>query len=655
MWSWGSGGSRSSRSDDDTKKFKEGYPSEKLDDLEKDLNWAFYSNKIPSGGLGSHGGATIEDAHKTWWGDYDKLESKHDYIQWLFPIHESSAFNSSSQALQRHEVRKIRRSPVVTARFLKSYELILDFFGFVIADKLTGRLARKQVDALGRLANLNTHSHNFLRITRILKCLNEMGFVHYQLPFLKALAQEIYVHKTLRNALSGFRDYWKKTLVRDEDAYELALILEPLEEAEKSGVVETCDFAVGERVKALFEGTWYPGTFARYHSARVGGTQPYGVQCDADKKGIITWVPQKMIATIEVKTEDAVKKSKPKKKKPQKTWSDGAEAFRRRSLVNILAKKSCRDLPPAGKVAISSERRLPSAIWFGIFTEYLETWFLKTQCEIRFMNICGPTASTKAFVEWEDKQQKSLAITSDAGSLPAAQAFCLKMVFGEKPPVSGWVGLYKVGQLDEVIKHRYLPVKGSKGVLEWKVEQGPWDSGMYEFRYFNAGYRKTEGLLFVPSRGPIAVSNAFPISGVVDPSKVKPEPKPLPEPKDEDLASKRKKAPRSYYGGGSSYYSRNNTPITNVLVTSKKQEVKAGLYRDITRVKVLYQKQWYEGVFIRADFNGRKRRTPYAVQCDADPKGTLTWVSLTDLEKVEKQPEADTDAADDAPSDHIVV
>ena len=104
-------------------------------------------NQMKSQGTG---GQKVEDIIKKWWGDYDGLESKHDYIQWLFPIHESSSFNYQSQALQRHEVRKIRRSPKATANFLRCYDLILDFFGFVVANKSTGELRLKDDDADGR-------------------------------------------------------------------------------------------------------------------------------------------------------------------------------------------------------------------------------------------------------------------------------------------------------------------------------------------------------------------------------------------------------------------------------------------------------------------------------------------------------------------------
>ena len=74
---------------------------------------------------------------------------------------------------------------------------MLDFYGFELADAATGRIARLAdfnfqfvatlllmilmifASAI-RFKNLNTHSHNYLRVTRILKCLGELDYEHYK-------------------------------------------------------------------------------------------------------------------------------------------------------------------------------------------------------------------------------------------------------------------------------------------------------------------------------------------------------------------------------------------------------------------------------------------------------------------------------------------
>ena len=144
--------------------------------------------------------------------------------------------------------------------------MILDFWGFEVVDRLTGRLERRKPAhvAMERLENLENHGHNYMRITRVLKCLGEMGFEHYKLPFLKALGAEVYHHRTVTSAESGYDRYWKKTLVRYSDQFELEKYLAPFIAASKanrrSGSESRCEFSFGERVEVKYKDKWYEGT-----------------------------------------------------------------------------------------------------------------------------------------------------------------------------------------------------------------------------------------------------------------------------------------------------------------------------------------------------------------------------------------------------------
>lgn len=71
------------------------------------------------------------------------------------------------------------------------YRIMLEFYGLKLISPLTGELALEDsVPApspssyLKRFENLERNSHNFLRITRILKCLNEVSSGTFQ-PFSK--------------------------------------------------------------------------------------------------------------------------------------------------------------------------------------------------------------------------------------------------------------------------------------------------------------------------------------------------------------------------------------------------------------------------------------------------------------------------------------
>lgn len=82
-------------------------------------------------------GDFIEEIHKKWWGRYGPLEAHHGYIQWLFPIREDG-LNSYAQRLQLHEAKAIAADPVLQGRIIKSYELMLDFYGMKLTDRATG-------------------------------------------------------------------------------------------------------------------------------------------------------------------------------------------------------------------------------------------------------------------------------------------------------------------------------------------------------------------------------------------------------------------------------------------------------------------------------------------------------------------------------------
>mmetsp|Transcript_8879 Transcript_8879/g.15215 ORF Transcript_8879/g.15215 Transcript_8879/m.15215 type:complete len:180 (+) Transcript_8879:42-581(+) len=170
-------------SKEDTRAYREGYPGKQDDPKIKD-NLLFYRNERKS----EPHGAKIDTIHKPvelggWFGDYELLERHHGYIQWLFPIREQG-MNGLSFELQLHEAKAIRKDPECKKRVLKSYQLMLNFYGMKLVDKETGQIGRDR-HWKERYRHLNSSFHNYLRITRILKSLGELGFEHFKWPFFK--------------------------------------------------------------------------------------------------------------------------------------------------------------------------------------------------------------------------------------------------------------------------------------------------------------------------------------------------------------------------------------------------------------------------------------------------------------------------------------
>ena len=73
--------------------------------------------------------------------------------------------------------------PACRERVILSYRMMLEFYGFTLLSTETGALERSN-DFEERFSNLSRNSHNFLRISRILKSLGELGFERFKVRFL---------------------------------------------------------------------------------------------------------------------------------------------------------------------------------------------------------------------------------------------------------------------------------------------------------------------------------------------------------------------------------------------------------------------------------------------------------------------------------------
>ena len=123
--------------------------------------------------------------------DARRLESVHDYIQWLFPLRTFSRFNPEAPILEDEVVGCFRADEALRAELLASFRQMLAFYGFDFREE-TGRPVVPAPDAPARQQNwLNPGNHNLLRITRILSCLSTLGLRGQAEAFLAAL-EDVY-------------------------------------------------------------------------------------------------------------------------------------------------------------------------------------------------------------------------------------------------------------------------------------------------------------------------------------------------------------------------------------------------------------------------------------------------------------------------------
>ncbi|XP_030319071.1 opioid growth factor receptor [Calypte anna] len=203
---------------EDLQRYRHHYPGLKeSEDVDEEEMWNlnFYKNEIQFLPRGLH----IETLLETWWDNYEVLEQNHSYIQWLFPLRERGV-NLRARQLTCQEIQAFKKSEEVMQRFVRAYQLMLRFYGIDLVNKETGELKRAENWA-ERFRNLNRYSHNNLRITRILKCLGEMGYEHYQYHLVKFFLRETLVEETLPNVKRSALDYFLFTLRSKQKRREL--------------------------------------------------------------------------------------------------------------------------------------------------------------------------------------------------------------------------------------------------------------------------------------------------------------------------------------------------------------------------------------------------------------------------------------------------
>ena len=120
--------------------------------------------------------------------DDGQLERVHDYIQWLFPLTERSAFNPGAPILTATDIAAFRQRPDLRESLHKAFLRLLAFYGFAeTAGDRDIRVIRAS-DFPRRAQDWATPgNHNLLRISRILRAMSQLGLEQEARAFLAAL------------------------------------------------------------------------------------------------------------------------------------------------------------------------------------------------------------------------------------------------------------------------------------------------------------------------------------------------------------------------------------------------------------------------------------------------------------------------------------
>jgi len=115
--------------------------------------------------------------------DDRKLESEHNYIQWLFPLtrkgmHPSALTNGKT-------MRAFKERPELRKKMLRAFNRMLQFYGFERSQ--SGTIEESALFAQKAQNWLTPNNHNHLRITRILTSLRKHGLENEAKQFFQAL------------------------------------------------------------------------------------------------------------------------------------------------------------------------------------------------------------------------------------------------------------------------------------------------------------------------------------------------------------------------------------------------------------------------------------------------------------------------------------
>ena len=193
-------------------------------------NYNFQKNidpiKISSGIM-----ATISDFHEDgrFFRDYAFLEETHNYIQWLFPIKTPSTAVSTDSVLKDEEIELLKSDEDTRTNIFKSLQTMIHFYGGTLienpADPFSAAAGGSDYspyditfhsEAKERLENLNIKTHNYKRISRILKHLKFIGQPELQYAvieyFIKAIYKNPYELTWNSTVKKSFQQHWIHTI-----------------------------------------------------------------------------------------------------------------------------------------------------------------------------------------------------------------------------------------------------------------------------------------------------------------------------------------------------------------------------------------------------------------------------------------------------------
>lgn len=138
------------------------------------------------------------------------LEYEHDFIQWWFPTKEKSQFQPNVPTLSDADIQQFHQDDVAKGVLLERFLVMLAFYGLRLK-KTDDTVAVEKADNFNeRKNNWVDGSHNLLRMTRIMTCLNILGLREYAVAFHRAVSDILRVERP--SVYLHTKAYWDKAV-----------------------------------------------------------------------------------------------------------------------------------------------------------------------------------------------------------------------------------------------------------------------------------------------------------------------------------------------------------------------------------------------------------------------------------------------------------
>jgi Opioid growth factor receptor (OGFr) conserved region len=162
--------------------------------------------------LGAQGGDVNSNyqIEQIWNWKWEHLENAHDYIQWLFPLPEKSAYNPAAPVLNERVIHRFRSTDRLKSNLKRSFEVMLDFYGLRLAELADGQVRVESADSFRERGEnwISARKHNHLRLTRILASTRLLGLEQESLALFRCL-ESIYQERRDEISQATF-EFWER-------------------------------------------------------------------------------------------------------------------------------------------------------------------------------------------------------------------------------------------------------------------------------------------------------------------------------------------------------------------------------------------------------------------------------------------------------------